>query len=256
MPPLIKTPPKTTIFSVDPNTGEPYMTVDIATKIINYHIWNYAAYLVNHDNLIEDICQEALVGACRANYKPELCAPKTFLTTVMNTTCERIVARYYRRKTSSSDKMDEDGNVQKTKGLRQGVMRNRAVVLQETLTTVDGGEISNLDRTPNNITALDYMLVQELVGDYDAELSKTGAKVPQGFKADRTCKRHLKPLAKSKCCSKCGKRYLRASGKFGVCMANYDGLMGHCKKCVLKVSKKFAKKRKKAYDLKAKSDKV
>lgn len=70
--------PSVTVFSVNPETGEPYMTLKGATKLAATHIRRYGVNLLRWYD-IEDLIQELLLRLCIAKYDPTLSAPMTFM---------------------------------------------------------------------------------------------------------------------------------------------------------------------------------
>lgn len=78
------TAPDVSVFSPDPLTGSPYITVPHASNAICKHI------LLSHKSMakrfdIDDLCQDVLMKLSSSKFKPEKSAAKTFILNVTNT---------------------------------------------------------------------------------------------------------------------------------------------------------------------------
>ena len=70
---------KTTIFSIDPNTNQPYMTVERALKLAETHINKTCQNLLNHHHFtVEDLVQEIMLKVSSSAYNPAKSAAQTF----------------------------------------------------------------------------------------------------------------------------------------------------------------------------------
>lgn len=68
-----------TIFSVDPKTGQPYMTPERAIVLAKTHINRTSKNLLNHHNYtMEDLVQEVMVKMSTCEFDPEKSAVNTF----------------------------------------------------------------------------------------------------------------------------------------------------------------------------------
>ena len=88
--------PKTNVFSINPETGQPYISIEVATKVIKYHVAHFGLNVLNSRlNTMEDIVQGALTKLCAYKYDPKLSAPKTFIILVCKSYLGRLA--YYGR---------------------------------------------------------------------------------------------------------------------------------------------------------------
>ena len=81
--------PAVNVFSVNPETNQPYMTLEHAEKLIWTHINKYAQKLCKKIDP-EDLKQELLIKLLISTYKPEKSKPKTFAITCMNSRCMQL----------------------------------------------------------------------------------------------------------------------------------------------------------------------
>jgi hypothetical protein len=146
-------PPKTTIFSINPDTNLPYLDIKRAESLIAYHILNRASHMLLRDSL-EDLIQDLMVQMCTQKFDPALSSAKTFATLIIQTKCGNMSAGTYRNKHTVMD----------------GVLPK---VFGETFQVSEEGHcMSNLDIVPNEVTALDYMLAEEIVEQHWSENAK------------------------------------------------------------------------------------
>lgn len=80
----MQSPPQiTTVFSINPSTNEPYITVEVAMNVIKYHLFHRDKNILNYKlNSMEDLVQNILLCLCKYAYNPTLSAPKTFIIMV------------------------------------------------------------------------------------------------------------------------------------------------------------------------------
>lgn len=81
--------PAVNLFSIDPKTGQPYMTHEHAEKLAYTHISRYAHKLCTKIDQ-EDLKQELLLKMWSMTYKPEKSAPTTFAILCMNSRCMQL----------------------------------------------------------------------------------------------------------------------------------------------------------------------
>lgn len=92
---------KTTVFSIDPNTGLPYMTPEQAIYLAKVHISQTSKNLLKHHNYtIDDLAQEILVKMASVEYDPTKSAAKTFFF-LCATTC---LGNIHRRDFKNNDR--------------------------------------------------------------------------------------------------------------------------------------------------------
>lgn len=158
----------TTIFSINPATNKPYIDVEMAQKVIGYHIAHYSKNLLNYkSNQMEDLIQEVLVRLCSATYDPTKSNPKTFILLVAKSRLGNIVdyENTYDKNLEGSDFVvftGDDGSA---------VMATEAIGI-------------------NDITPEDYLLASEFVNAFitNPPIQKYGRKKgkpldkPRGFK--------------------------------------------------------------------------
>lgn len=88
----ITKPPKTTVFSIDPTTNQPYITVNEATKVILKHIHLTGKNILQHND-VEDVTQSILTRACQSAYNPDKSAPTTFIILMASSQLGRLFNR-------------------------------------------------------------------------------------------------------------------------------------------------------------------
>lgn len=70
---------KTTIFSINPETGYPYMTLSYAVSLARSHIYKTSKNLLQLPHLtIDDLVQEVMVKMLSAPYDPKKSGARTF----------------------------------------------------------------------------------------------------------------------------------------------------------------------------------
>jgi hypothetical protein len=87
---------KTTIFSLNPITGKPFMAIEDIQKLIKYHVTFNGGSLIGRFG-IEDLVQDCLLALVKYEYKPDLSAPKTFVLTVAKSTLGKK-SNYFKNK--------------------------------------------------------------------------------------------------------------------------------------------------------------
>jgi DNA-directed RNA polymerase specialized sigma24 family protein len=197
--------PQRTVFSVDPKSGSPYISYNRVIRMIHYHVSHYfPALLLKAD--MEDIVQGMLLKICGANYKPNLCAPATWVTRVMRTKAIDMVNynnAYGRWAAGIPDKIPD-------------ALLTSDTPLYHSETVIDA-----------NGTPEDYWIANQ-------EALK---------EVERLVVRSMKVLVKGKRCVVCGK-YKKAHLYYFRDMSK-DGLDPFCIKCKRKENKKNYRKRKK-----------
>lgn len=211
-----KAKPKRTIFSVDPKTGNPYLTVEDAMKMVYTHVNYHMPFLLKR-NTMEELVSMYLEKACRSRYNPRKSAAKTWFTTILKT---KGIQQYNYNKAKDRDKVCSDGYRDKN-----------GEENYHSLTVLD-------DTTP-----LDYLLFKEFIVEWES--SDTG-KLPKGY---RTIKDPI-PLQptkfpKRKKCNDCGITK-RVVPHFSTKEKQADGISSACKKCVATASRKRNRDKKKA----------
>jgi DNA-directed RNA polymerase specialized sigma24 family protein len=89
MPARLTKAPETTVFSVNPATGEPYMTQDQAQALAYKHLTLHASNLTQRLD-IEDLKQELMLKLSMSSYDPAKSAAVTFAITCFNSRCGQI----------------------------------------------------------------------------------------------------------------------------------------------------------------------
>lgn len=89
---MTASPQITTVFSINPKTNQPYIEIEMAEKIIGYHIAKFSKNLLNYkSNQMEDLVQDVLERLCSATYDPTKSSPKTFILMVAKSALGNIV---------------------------------------------------------------------------------------------------------------------------------------------------------------------
>lgn len=107
-----KAPITRTVFSIDPTTGEPYITVDHAQKIAYIHLSRHCLNILPGNRDLEDLKQELLLKLCGSQFNPEKSAAKTFVITCFMSATGNIAKKMkaYGRDSEISDfAMKQDG---------------------------------------------------------------------------------------------------------------------------------------------------
>ena len=81
--------PEVTIFSIDPNTGKPYMTHEHAEKLAYMHINRKAKNLLTKLEP-DDLKQELMLKLYMSKFDVSLSSAQTFAITCMTSQCARI----------------------------------------------------------------------------------------------------------------------------------------------------------------------
>lgn len=85
----VRSPPSRTIFSIDPKTNQPFMTVECAVKLIEVHIRKFATNLLPKIT-VEDLTQDLLAKLCASAFDPSKSSAKTFLYMCLGSRCAQI----------------------------------------------------------------------------------------------------------------------------------------------------------------------
>lgn len=210
----ITSQPSTTIFSINPETNQPYMTPTHAHKLAWTHVRNYANN-IPEKYAREDLVQECLLAVCKATFNPNMGASaKTFALLCYRHQMARVV------------------QMSKQKG------KPLEVPDFFLLGNEDEGFASEI-LSVQNITPEDYILARERA----VELSKIRKEIGRnaalpGYKKPKR-KQYIGTIKKqkeygvrpdgTKKCIKCDK--LLHGSFFGRNVAAYDGRSPYCKPC-------------------------
>jgi len=235
--------PKQTLFSTNPKTSEPFLSVTQAESLIHYHLIHHAPYLVTVDTDRADIVQSILTQMCVSAFDPKLSSPKTFAILIIKSKCGNLNKINYLKRNTISDTLDENGKVKMIgRDQRFGV---RPTMFQEMITVKDDSVVSSLDIKPDLVTPLDYLLAKEAVAEFEKQNDLRESKGkrrrdrPVGFTIGSPDQK-LPDSDKKKKCTKCHKsKLLRVDyyKKYGA----KGGYFSACKACAKIVSTKNKK---------------
>lgn len=229
---------KVTLFSIDPSTGEPYMSMDYARDLITHHVINYAPWAATRGREIDDVIQDCTLKMWTSKYDPTLSAPRTFAIIMIRGCCGHYLVGDTRQKCTGSNVKDKDG---KTVRRADGTAITRsALVLQEQVALgPDGDLVSSLDLKPCLDTPELELIAKEEVAARIAQEEENLAKRANAYKNRQ--KRLLgRPVASRKRCRACGqskKRHLFRKNRY---MA--DLIHSVCKYCSKKQHARWFKK--------------
>jgi len=85
--------PSVTVFSIDPATGEQYMTTEHAERLAYTHIHKKCSNLMSKISA-DDLKQELMLKLCSVNYDPSKCAAVTWAITCF-TSCSGNIWKYF-----------------------------------------------------------------------------------------------------------------------------------------------------------------
>ncbi len=190
----------------------------------------YRAKYLQFKNEMCDLQQQFLLKACLSEYKPNMCAPKTWFTKILISIAPQIYM------------------ANNAKG------RFLAMPGRECDVTEAGSGYVNT--ASNGVTPLDYLEAQETVGEFEMEnvqLQMGGGIAltkPKGFKGFRGIKENSDrkeaiiklDSRKSKRCSRCPKS--KKLKEFTMNCANNDGLSTWCRSCKAKGARRGYLKKK------------
>lgn len=154
--------PERTVFSINPETGLPFCTVEVATLIISKHIRVKATNLLKKYSF-DDIKQELLLKLCISNYDPKLSSPRTFIIMVSITACCKL------------------NNALK--------IRNKHMEINDFIIGEDGQSAVETWQIPETINPENYLLTNELITEfYKNPIGKNGKRRvnPEGYSGAKT----------------------------------------------------------------------
>ena len=223
------------VFSIDPKTGKPFISVDEVYEKINMHVFTTCRYLLIHYSL-EDLRQQVITEVCAKEYKPELANASTFTNLVINSAFGRIIIPSFKGK----------------RLFDKNLIRFNAIV-----GGIDGEGAEDDDKAyhsinPNfqdNVTPIDVLLAKEVVEDFNEEIKlkkKLGVggstSVPEAWVPKRNYT--LKSKKRKKCVT-CKKRKLVDTQFYKKMMNGLLTLYPYCKVCHTKRSERNRIKRNK-----------
>lgn len=236
--------PSTHLFSINKETGLPYLAYDRATNLIRYHFIHKAAWCLYSERTMDDAIQDVMLKIITSKYDPKKSAPTTFAILVINSQCERYRRSDHTQKRTASNLKDEDGNdIKCGRNLKSGkedkyVKTRKAVMLSDTAVVNDGENTMNIIDVfaPEVVTPLDVVLASEKVARFDKDneirhrQGKRMLERPEGFKALDPKVYRLIPDDEEFKCGGCGVTK-NLKNDFYKSIGNDSNRMGNCKSC-------------------------